>query len=413
MKTKALWVAAVFLLCTGCGSASRVQESSSAETNTTPPAASETATVIETESETEPPTEAASRISLVAVGDNLIHTRVYKTAQEHAEGGEAYNFGFCYEHVADTIAAADIAFVNQETLICGGKFEISGSDMNFCSPDELGEALAEVGFDIINLANNHVLDKGEEGLAACLDYWDKEEAAHPGLLAEGVYQNEADMNDYRIIEKNGIKVGFLGYTAHTNGYSLPEDSEIIIPSTEDRALMERQIKEVKQMADCVVVSAHWGAEDTHVVSEEVKTLAQDLVNWGADIVIGTGPHTLQTMGYLTREDGSRGFVYYSLGNFISGQTDSFNMVGGMAEVDIVKENDKITIEAPGLMPLITQYEGGGLKDVRVYPYNEYTDDLIAAHGLPASPMGTAKTWSREVIRKIIEENVPPAYRLCD
>lgn len=417
MKRMSLCLAVLLVFCTGCGSISKVRTPAEGETlpQTGTPVPLETIpaeTVPETET-TAPDTAADSKVSFVAVGDDLIHKRVYETAAEHAENGEAYNFHYCYQNVADTIADADLAFINQETVICGGEYEISGSNLNFCSPDELGDELIDLGFDIINMANNHVLDKGSDGMRACLDYWDRQVSAHPGLLVLGAYRDAADRDDYRITEVNGIKVGVLGYTEHTNGYSLPADSEMEIPYTSDRELMQRQIGELKEQADCVVVSAHWGVEDTHVVTDAVKSLAQDLIDWGADVIIGTGPHTLQTMEYLTRPDGTQGFVYYSLGNFISGQTDSFNMVGGMAEFDIVRKDGVVTIEAPGLMPVITQYDDGNLSNVRVYPYNMYTDELVAQHGLPYSPWGTAKVWNRDVIRTIIEENVPGAYRLTE
>ena len=349
-------------------------------------------------------------IHFLAVGDDLLHTRVYQSAAAHAEDGEAYNFYYCYQGVADRVEEADLAFINQETVICNGEYEVCGSNLNFCSPDELGYQLIDIGFDIVNLSNNHILDKGADGMRACLDYWDDRVAENDGLIVEGVYRDYQDMFDYRTTEVNGITVGVLGYTDHTNGYSLPATSEMEIPYLAQTDLIERQIKELSEQVDCVVVSAHWGVEDTHTVSEDVKSIAKKMIEWGADVIIGTGPHTLQTMEYIDRSDGTQGFVYYSLGNFISGQTDSFNMVGGMALFDIVKENGVTTIETPQLTPIITQYETGSLNDVRVIPYYDYTDELIAAHGLPYSPWGTAKTWSRSVIETIIENNVPEEYR---
>lgn len=360
------------------------------------------------EETTEP--EVSSSVSFVAVGDNLIHSAVYRSAAEHAESGEEYNFGFCYQYVADEIQSADLAFINQETVICNGEFEISGSNLNFNSPNELGDCLIDLGFDIINMANNHVLDKGSSGMRACLDYWDSRVEMHPDLLVLGAYRDYQDMYDYRITEVNGITVGILGYTDHTNGYSLPDNSEMQIPYLHDEEMMQEQVEELSKQVDCVVVSTHWGEEDTHVVRESDKVLAQKLIDWGADVIIGTGPHTLQTMEYLTRPDGSKGFVFYSLGNFISGQTDNFNMVGGMAKFDIVKEQGAVTIENVSLTPTITQYETGSLNNVRVYPYYLYTDELEEAHGIPNSPMGTAKNWSWDVINTIIENNVPEEYQ---
>lgn len=164
------------------------------------------------------------------------------------------------------------------------------------------------------------------------------------------------------------------------------------------------------MVDCVVVSAHWGTEDTHTVRMSDKALAQDMIDWGADVIIGTGPHTLQTMEYLTRADGTKGFVFYSLGNFLSGQTDNFNMVGGMAEFRINRTADgSVTVEDVALTPIITQYDDGGLHSVRVVPYYLYTDELAAGHGIPYSPYGTAKNWGWDVINNIVYNNVPPEY----
>lgn len=406
LKAAAIAAACLMLAATGCGSISRNDpDYATVPTTEAVPVPLET---IQTEpAATEPESSSAS---FLAVGDNLIHSRVYMTAAEHAEGSQEYNFGYCYQYVADEVAAADLAFVNQETVICGEGYEITGSNLNFNSPEELGDALIDTGFDIICMANNHVLDKGSSGMSACLDYWDSRVEAHPDLIVLGAYRDYQDMYDYRITEVNGITVGILAYTEHTNGYSLPVGSEQEIPYTYDTELMQRQIRELSEQVDCVVVSAHWGVEDTHVVTDAVKSLAQDLIDWGADAVIGTGPHTLQTMEYLTRPDGTQGFVYYSLGNFISGQTDNFNMVGGMAKFDIVKENGIVTIQNPTLTPVITQYETGGLKDVRVYPYYLYTDELVANHGVPYSPVGTQKSWSWDIVNTIIQNNVPEEYQ---
>lgn len=403
--------ACIFLSTAGCGSAERVDPS---YVLTDSSAVSSTASVpLDTEPETAEETEPQGgdgKVSFLAVGDNLIHSRVYKTAAEHAADGETYNFRYCYENLADKIGEADLAFINQETVICGGEFEISGSNLNFCSPDELGDELIDLGFDIINLSNNHILDKGSSGMRACLDYWDGQVGKHPGLIVEGVYRDYQDMFDYRTTEINGVTVGILGYTDHTNGYSLPSDSEMRIPYTSDEDLMEQQVRELSEQVDCVVVSTHWGVEDTHTIPDASKNLAQKLINWGADVVIGTGPHTLQSMEYLTRPDGTQGFVYYSLGNFISGQTDNFNMIGGMAQFDIVKTNGVVTIENPTCTPVITQYETGGLLNVRVVPYYMYTDELCANHGVPYSPVGTAKNWGWDVIERIVENNIPEEYR---
>ncbi len=355
--------------------------------------------------------KADTSVHIFAVGDNLVQKRVYEAAQKHAEDGEEYNFNYCYKNVEDRIAAADLAFINQETIIANDEYEISGANLNFNSPTELGDELVDLGFDVICMSNNHALDKGTGGLSATLDYWDRKisEAQTP-LTVIGAYRDEADMADYRITEVNGMTIGWLAYTEHLNGYSLPSDTTLQLPQTGDTDLMEAQIKELKSMTDAVVVSAHWGVEDTHTVSDSVKNLAEDMIEWGADVIIGTHSHTLETMEYITRSDGTQGFVFYSLGNFISAQTDSFNMIGGMADFSLKRENGKVTVEDVQVMPVITHYEDGSLTNLRVYPYDQYTDELVADHGLPYSPWGTAKVWSWDVIRTIVENNIPEEFR---
>lgn len=362
------------------------------------------------EETTEPPFRATS-VRFAAVGDNLIHSRVYQTAQAHNDSNKTeYDFHYCYENIADSIAEADLAFVNQESLICGEGYEVTGTKLNFNSPVELGDNLIDIGFDVFNIGNNHMLDKGTDGLAACMTYWQEQCKENEKIAVIGCYENEEDMQNYRILRSKGLNIGFLSYTQHTNGYQLPEDSDLQIVYTDNEELIQQQIQELSEQTDCVIVSAHWGEEDTYEVTESVKELAQKMIDWGADVIIGTGSHTLQTMEYLTRADGSQGFVFYSLGNLISAQTDNFNMVGGLGNFEICRDTEGvITVENVTLTPLITHYDSG-MENVRVYPYDAYTDALIEKHNIPYASGGTAKNWDREVIETIISENVPAQFR---
>ena len=383
---------------------------SSAETEETAPVTLPTSTTV-ISTTTEPPIPPDITVNMLAVGDNLVQTYVYLAAQAQSADGVSYNFAPLYENVKPIVQAADVAIINQETLICGGDYEVSGSNFNFNSPVELGDAMVDVGFDIFTIANNHMLDKTIYGLESSLDYWDGMMQKYP-ILAVGAYRNEEDQNRIRVQEVNGMKIAYLAYTEHLNGYSIPADSPIRIGDTEDEALIERQIKEAKEIADAVVVAAHWGTEDTHIVRDDVKELAQKMVNWGADVILGSHPHTAQTMEYLEREDGTMGFVYYSLGNFISAQTDNFNMIGEMGTFDLVKDGatGKVSVLNVGCIPVITHYDNGNFANLRLYPYNMYTPELAASHGLPYAPMGTAKTFNMDVVNWIINENIPAEFQ---
>ena len=357
------------------------------------------------------PKKPDSVVHMLAVGDNLVQTGVYNAAHKWSADG-TYDFTKTYEHMKPMIEAADVAVINQETLICGADYEISGSNLNFNSPIQLGDAMVDVGFDVFTLANNHLLDKRIDGLESCITYWDNMMLKNPKVLALGTYRNAEDQNRIRVQEVNGVKIAYLAYTENLNGYRIPADSQIKVGFTSDEALIQKQVKEAKGIADAVVVAMHWGTEDTHIVRDDVKELAKKTIEWGADVILGSHPHTAETMEWVNRKDGTRGFVYYSLGNFISAQTDNFNMVGEVGEFNLVKngETGKVTVEEVTCMPCITHYETAKFANCRVYPYYEYTAELASQHALPVAPKGKAKSFSMKVIDNIVEKNIPAEFR---
>ncbi len=424
MKTfiRALPLALCLLLVSvtaGCSGTSEIDDDAAIPANvtvtdSTDEAETQTEMKAETESttETDASTESAS-IHVVAVGDNLVQQRVYESALAHSEDGTSYNFSYCYENVASLIDG-DLNIINQETLICGEGYEITGSNYNFNSPEELGDAIIDLGFNVITICNNHVLDKGESGLNSCLNYWDAQMEANPEVLVTGIYRDYADMQNIRTKEVNGKTVAFLSYTENTNGYSLPEDSDLEIIYTAEEDLIQSQIIAAKEIADVVIVTCHWGNEDTYTVTDEQKTLAQNIIEWGADVILGTHSHVAHTMEYITRTDGSQGFVFYSLGNFISAQTDNFNLVGELADFDLmVAEDGTVTVENVAVSPVITHYDDGNLSNLRLYPYSMYTEEIASTHGLPYTTSSTGpsyQVWSLEQIRTMFDTSVPTQFQ---
>lgn len=404
---------------TGCAetrqidSGAALPESSAAQTDTTLADTTADTTEITT---TIAPAPQDTAIHVVAVGDNLVQERVYESALAHSVDGTTYNFDYCYENIVPLLTG-DLNIINQETLICGEGYELSGSNYNFNSPVELGEDIIEAGFNVITICNNHVLDKGESGLSSCLNYWDEKMVQHPGVLVTGIYRDYADMQNIRTKEVNGKTIVFLSYTEHTNGYSLPENSDIEICYTSEEDLIASQIAAAKEIADVVLVTCHWGNEDTYTVTDAERALAQKIIEWGGDVIIGTHSHVPHTMEYLTRSDGTQGFVFYSLGNFISAQTDNFNLVGELADFDIVVDpTGGVTIENVQVSPVLTHYDDGNLSNLRLYPYRDYSAELAAGHGLPYAPYSTGpsyKIWSLEEIQTIFSTAVPTEFQKWD
>ncbi|MBO5572352.1 MAG: CapA family protein [Ruminococcus sp.] len=350
---------------------------------------------------------------VVAVGDNLIHYSVYKNAEEYA-GGNGFDFRPIYKEVKYLVESADVAVINQETVISESN-EICGANngvLIFNSPPEVADAVIDCGFDVITMANNHLLDMGADGLEESIRFWNKK-AEENDLTVLGAYLNEEDSENIRIREVNGIKIAFLAYAEHLNGFSIPEGSPLRVILNSEEDVIERQIKKAREMADAVIVSAHWGAEDTNIVSDDRKELAKKMVDWGADMILGCHTHTAQTMEWITRDDGTKGFVYYSMGNFVCAQTDNFNVIGEMPDFDIVVdgETDEVRLENVKCIPTIVHYDDGAFSNMRVYPYSKYTEELANSHGLPyAFPMGTYPEFNWDIVNSIIEENFPAEFR---
>ena len=376
-----------------------------------------TTTDVPVETTEEPTTEVPDKVvHVIAAGDNLIHHSVNVNAQNLA-GGNGYDFKPLYSEVKYLIEGADVAILNQETVISESN-EVRGAEggvLLFNSPPEVADAVIDMGFDVITMANNHLLDMGTDGLEESINFWNKK-AKENNLTVLGAYLNEEDANNIRVREVNGVKIAFLAYAHHINGFDdLLDDVPLRVIKNDEEDVIERQIKEAKQKADVVIVSAHWGEDDTTVVTEDRIELANKMVDWGADVILGCHTHTAETMEWIERDDGTRGFVYYSMGNFICAQTDNFNVVGELPDFDIVVdgETNEVSLENVGCIPTIVHYEND-FSNMKVYPYSKYSEELAARHGLPyAVPQGTYTEFGWDVINRIIEEQIPAEFRKLD
>ena len=336
-----------------------------------------------------------SRVSFAAVGDNLIHDTVYEQAAARSSNG--YDFTDAYDRIADKIAKPDVAILNQETII-STEHNVSSYPM-FNSPVEVGEEMLEIGFDVFNIATNHSLDCGEKGLISAINFWKSKNA-----VTCGAYLNADDMSAVPMNEVNGVKIAYLGFTDSTNGLSLPDDSELILVRAKDESLLQQRIVEAKKKADVVIVSAHWGNEYTHEPTDYQRELAGKLSSWGADVIIGTHPHVIQPVEYITNTDGRKTLVAYSLGNFISAQNRGPRMLGGVLNFDIVKNNatGEIGFENVKFSGAVTHY-GQSYSNLRIFPLSEYTQELASKHGVIEKTPEFSLQYLNDIINKVIDK----------
>lgn len=325
--------------------------------------------------------------SLLCVGDNLIHDNIYKEALKLG-GGEKYDFTKAYEHITKYVKDTDVAIMNQETLVTD---EYGPSSYpTFASPTAVGDKAIDMGFNVFSMCNNHVLDMGADGLISSLDYWDSKDIIH-----YGAYRDKNDADNIRTMEVNGIRFAFLGYMEHTNGIYLNGDvGEVIYLKDENR--IKSQIEKADAMADVVVVSCHYGTEIMNELNQQQIDLTPKLVEWGADLIIGTQAHALSTCEYIDKPDGTKAFVYYGLGNFFSTMYNPKSLVGIMGKLDVVKDadNGNISFENVKAIPVISHFEAdyydGDWYNCAVYPYSEYTDELFSRNFVEGFSRGSVE-----------------------
>ena len=319
------------------------------------------------------------KVSLFAVGDALIHDAVYKDANTNQIGEDGYNvydFKPMLEYIKPLAQSHDLSFYNQETIIGGKKLGLSNYPM-FNSPDEIGTNMLESGFNIVNLATNHTMDKGVEGATYSANFWESQDA-----YITGSYTSEDKRNNIEIKEKNGIKYAVLGYTYGTNGLPVKQGYEYLVnvwsvygenSYEEYKETVKQDIKKLRDKVDVLIVSMHWGNEYTHVPTWYQKDAAQFLSEQGVDIIIGTHPHVIQPVEYVNNT-----LVIYSLGNFISAQEEENTRVGMMVSLDINKhvENNKTTIKIDNIKADLIWTYHQRYRKFKVIPFYQLNNELL-------------------------------------
>lgn len=338
-------------------------------------------------------------LRLVMVGDMLMHERVMESGL--AEDG-SYNFDHLFVHVKDTIVSADVALVNQETILGGTELRLSGYPA-FNSPYELGDGLVDAGFDVVLHATNHTLDKGKKGVLNCMNYWKEN---HPQIAFLGINENEDMYQDFLYIyEHEDMKVAILNYTYGTNGIQPPEDMPYIV-NYMDKEKMASDLKKAEEVADFTVVCPHWGTEYVLNETKSQRQWASFFIENGADLIIGTHPHVIEPIKWEETEEGNRGLVYYSIGNFVNGTSGIGEgilnrMVGGIADVTLTRnEAGDVVIADYGVIPIVCHIDEG--TDYTVYYMDDYTEDLATKNHI----ISQDESFNAANCRRLVEEVWP-------
>lgn len=297
----------LYLLLTNLGSEDASVDSSSAlSENTT-----------NTGSDTSQSQQTKEYLRIAAMGDMLPHETLNHRAQV---SGSTYDYLQFLDQVSTKLDGSDIVFCNQESPSAGEAFGISGYP-SFNAPQKFSQDLNEFGCNVINLANNHVADKGQAAINETLTIWDSLDV----LAVAGANRSKAQQDTISYFEHSGKKFAFIAFTDLSNNTAIDGYSINMFSAELTSALA----KEASANADYVIASAHWGIEDSPSVSDSQRNWATLLANNGVDLVLGTGPHVLQPVEKIGDT-----IVFYSLGNFLSTQLTIEQLTGGIAYIDI-------------------------------------------------------------------------------
>jgi poly-gamma-glutamate capsule biosynthesis protein CapA/YwtB (metallophosphatase superfamily) len=364
------------------------------------PTTSSTTVKVAGQKTTSPPTDDHStRIRLIATGDFIAHDSVNSNAKQ-ADG--SYNYLPMMQDFVPVFQKADIRFCNDPILNGGAAFGIAGYP-KFNSPTAFVTDMGKLGCNLVNTASNHSFDKSQEAINASVAAWD----GVPNMLAvAGQNRSQAEHDAVHYFTVKGVKFAFLAYTTYLNGGVSLNNYGVNFFS---RSLAASQIAEAKKNgAQVIIVSMRWGTEYSQSVNAEQQSDAQYLSDQGVGLILGHGPHVLQTTAELTGTGGNSTQVWYSLGNFVNTQIETEALFNGLAVIDFDTTTKKFTAEE--YLPLYMHYEWtaaqsatqdlASRKNLHVYLLDDVTQALIDSNQLK-----TTVTTQRQRISSVLNKTV--------
>ena len=306
-------------------------------------------------------------VSLFAVGDNLIHNTIYESAYVNG----TYDFIPIYKEVKPLIRQYDLKFINQETILGGKEIGLSTYPA-FNSPHELGDALVDAGFNLISIANNHTLDRGEKAILSAINYLDSKAVIYSGAV------KSENMSHVKLFNLKGIKFAFVAYTYGTNGIAHPGGKEYLA-NVYSNSKARNDIIKIRDLVDVVIVSMHWGEEYQEYPSTTQKEQAKYLSENGVDIIIGHHPHVIQPIDIINSKDRDT-LVIYSLGNFLSDQKGIDRLVGMGVGVDLYKgkKSEEISLKNLNATLFYRYKDNNNTFKIKLYHdlNNDYLNDYL-------------------------------------
>lgn len=349
-------------------------------------------------------------VSIVLVGNIFPH--MPQIEQAYIGDGQ-YDFSPSFEFISPLLQAADLAVGDLETAQAGPDIKYLGFSgytgfPQFNAPQELSIALRDAGIDILTLGNNHALDRGLEGLFVTIDH-----LHNLGIRTFGAYKTREERDTPLIVERNGLKIAFIGYTFSTNGIPIPDGHDYCVnytPGFQDITPIIADIENARfQGADIIAVFPHWGENEYAAEPQPqfLRQVASDLAAAGADLIIGGHPKYIQPIEWFFNEcdDGNERatFVIYSQGTFLSNQHYPRNPsplveYGLILDLNLSKNMDNGTAWISAVNYEITWIHR--LWRHRILPLSEVFQGSPLTYNLTEAKIEELRTWHQRIINNI-------------
>jgi poly-gamma-glutamate capsule biosynthesis protein CapA/YwtB (metallophosphatase superfamily) len=273
------------------------------------------------------PINQSQSVKIVAAGDILLGRGV-----EYHINRVQKDFTYPFRNVADILRKGDVVFANLEAPLTESTKSLDpNGKIVLKSPQKAADGIKYAGFNVLNLANNHIMDYYEEGLLDTIEVLEKH-----GIAYAGAGKNINEARQPAIIEKNGLKVAVLSYTDMAEltfkgnpmlSFAADEDKSGVAPRKYE--LIKEDMDSIRENADILIISLHWGVENSFSVTEEQREFAYRLIDDGADIILGHHPHRFQGVEIYNGKP-----IIYSLGNFIFDQNDPNNQESFIVHMEL-------------------------------------------------------------------------------
>jgi poly-gamma-glutamate synthesis protein (capsule biosynthesis protein) len=345
-------------------------------------------------------------INFTFVGDLLFESPFYNAVSN------GYDKNTYFNRVKKYFLDDDISVGNMEVVIGNNKLTVSGDGYNFCAPSYIGDLVNTLDFQVLSTANNHTYDRNLDGIYSTIDYFNN----NTNILTVGTYKDNVDRNTSRIIDVDGVKVGFLAYTYGTNIkiednnrskvglYKDPDTKEI------NKELLKTEISNLKNNVDIIVVIMHWGTEFTFEENEEQVSLAEYLNELGVDIILGSHSHSIQPIDIIG--DNHKTLVYYSMGNFTSNDDDiartpkgqeTFDnayQFGLLSKVTLTYDDKNIDFKSINTIPIVNYFDKN-MNNFELIPFDEYNETYERKHY--RYNLGLTRNFIETTFNNVIDE----------